>query len=178
MTPPIVSVPKPVVAGILLAMFAILFGFGLGLVFGAAESQVKQTLQSSGTAALDAAYQGDVAKKDAVVAKSWQYLLRAHLHGGAIGAAALGSIAILLLVTRLGLLAQASALSFGAGALLYAVFWLLAGFKAPGMGSTGAAKEALNLIAVPGAGLAVLGLVGSIIAVVKDTLLRHRPGVS
>jgi len=34
---------------------------------------------------LQSAYQGNVAAKDAVVKKSWEYLKRAHLNGGAIG---------------------------------------------------------------------------------------------
>ena len=55
-----------------------------------------------------------------------------------------------------------------AGALLYAIFWMWAGFKAPGLGSTGAAKEALSFIAVPGAGLALLGAAGSLFAVLFD----------
>jgi hypothetical protein len=102
------------------------------------------------------------------VAKSWEYLKRAHLHGGGIGGASLAAIAILLLTTKLGRMAQYSAAAFGAGALIYAVFWLAAGFSAPGMGSTGAAKEAFEWIAVPGAGLAILGAVGTMISVWRD----------
>ncbi len=99
--------------------------------------------------------------------KSWVYLKRAHLHGGAIGAAALGAISVLILLCPLGLVARLSALALGAGALVYAVFWLLAGLTAPGVGSTGAAKEALSYLALPGAGLCLLGLIGTIVSVVK-----------
>ena len=79
---------------------------------------------------------GDVAAKDAVVKKSWDYLKRAHLHGGAIGAAAIGSILALILLCRLGMLAKLSALAFGSGAFIYSLFWLFAGLAAPGLGST------------------------------------------
>lgn len=167
-------IPKPFSVGILLALLAILLGFGLGGVFGAAEDQMKQVLESSGTAVLDTVYHGDVAKKDAVVAKSWEYLQRAHLHGGAIGTAAMAAIAVLLLLSRRGLLACLSALAFGAGALLYSTFWLWAAWKAPGLGSTGAAKEALEFIAVPGAGLSMLGAAGTLLVVARDALLAGR----
>ena len=89
-------------------------------------------------------------------------------NGGGIGAAALGAIAAIVLLTGMGPVARWSALFFGAGALLYSIFWLWAGFKAPGLGSTGAAKEALSFIAVPGAGLALLGVAGALFAVLTD----------
>jgi hypothetical protein len=163
-----VSIPVPLRAGAALALFAVLFGFILGGVFGFNEDVIKSRLAASGNAALATAYQGDEVAKDAVVAKSWEYLKRAHMHGGGIGAAALGAIAILTLMTNWGNAARLSALSLGTGAILYAVFWLCAGFKAPGMGSTGAAKEALRFIAVPGAGLLLLGTAGALFAVLFD----------
>jgi hypothetical protein len=47
----------------------------------------------------------------------------------------------------------------GLGSLGYGIFWLLAGFLAPGMGSTGAAKESIALIAqVSGASFFVAGV--------------------
>lgn len=161
-------VPAAMRVGIMLSLSAILFGFLLGGAFGAFEPALKGRLAASADAVLATAYNGDVAAKDAVVAKSWEYLKRAHLHGGGIGGASLAAIAILLLTTRLGRMAQYSAAAFGAGALIYAVFWLVAGFSAPGMGSTGAAKEAFKWIAVPGAGLAILGALGTMISVWRD----------
>ncbi|MEO8479049.1 MAG: hypothetical protein ABI542_05390 [Gemmatimonadota bacterium] len=152
-------------AGILLALGAILLGFVLGGAFGAFEDVVKGRLADSGNAALATVYHGDVAAKDAVVNKSWTYLQRAHMHGGAIGTAALAAIAILLLTTRAGRIARFSAVAFGAGALIYAVFWLVTGFSAPGIGSTGAAKEAFKWLALPGAGLAMIGVLGTMVAV-------------
>lgn len=163
-----IPVPFQIRTGAALALSAILFGFILGGIFGFNEDAVKGRLEASGAAAVATVYQGDVAAKDAVVAKSWEYLLRAHMHGGGIGAAALGAIAAIVLLTGMGTVARWSALFFGAGALLYSIFWLWAGFKAPGMGSTGAAKEALAFLAVPGAGLALLGVAGALFAVLVD----------
>lgn len=168
------TIPKPVAAGACLSLLAIIFGFGLGGAFGAAEDAVKKRLESSGAAVLETVYKGDAAAKDAVVKKSWQYLIRAHLHAGAIGTASLASIATMILLTPLGPPAQASALAFGAGALLYSSFWLIAGFLAPGMGSTGAAKESLSFIAIPGAGLCLIGAFGTLFSVAKACFFPSR----
>jgi hypothetical protein len=165
-------VPKSIAAGLCLSLLAVLFGFVLGGVFGAAESSIKKHLDDSGTAVLQSVYQGDVAAKDAVVKKSWDYLKRAHLHGGAIGAAAIGSILALILLCRLGMLAKLSALAFGSGAFIYSLFWLFAGLAAPGLGSTSVAKETLSFIAIPGAGLCILGLCGTIVSVVRGCFFR------
>ena len=161
------DIPKTMAMGISLALMTILFGFVLGLSFGAKESSIKAHLDDSGTSALQTAYHGDVAAKDKVVNKSWSYLKRAHLHGGAIGSSALVSIMALILFGRLEMVAKLSALAFGSGALIYSLFWLFAGLTAPGLGSTGAAKESLAFLAIPGAGLCVLGLSGIIFSVVK-----------
>lgn len=166
------AVPKPVAAGACLALASILFGFVLGGAFGAVEGPILRHLDDSGTAVLETVYKGDVAAKDAVVRKSWSYLKRAHLHGGAIGTAALASILALVLLCPLGKPAQSSAVAFGAGALLYSLFWLTAGFMAPGLGSTDAAKETLSFMAIPGAGLSILGVCGTIVCVVKSCFLK------
>ena len=158
--------------GMLLALFSILFGFLLGGLFGSIEDSIKGQLRSSADAVFDTAYQGDAAKRDAVVGKSWSYLKRAHLHGGAIGAAALASTVLLGLLGSVGRLERLASISFGAGALLYASFWLAAGFTAPGVGSTHDAKEALWFLAFPGSGLAILGLLGTIASVGRFVVRR------
>ncbi len=175
MNAPVSNIPKSMAVALLLSLTAILFGFGLGGVFGAAEDSIKGTLKDSGAAVLDTTYKGDKAAMDAVVSKSWSYMKRAHLHGGAIGTASLASILALLLLARRDKLAQGSALAFGLGGLLYGVFWMAAGFMAPGLGSTDAAKEALRFLAIPGAGLSILGLLGTLVAIARDTLGRTPP---
>ncbi|MEI2719867.1 MAG: hypothetical protein V9E87_06945 [Gemmatimonadales bacterium] len=162
------TIPAPMMIGLSLALVGILLGFLLGGAFGLMEPSILAHLKASGEAVLATAYGGDVAKLDAVVDKSWTYLLRAHMHGGAIGSAALGAIGIMLLTTGRGGIAQLSALAIGAGALVYPTFWMVAAFAAPGLGGTGAAKDAYEWIAVPGAGLAILGVIGCLIAVWTD----------
>jgi hypothetical protein len=153
-------------------LLSIAFGFVLGGSFGAAEDSIKGHLRSSAEAVFETVYHGDASKRDAVVRKSWSYMKRAHLHGGAIGAAALASIVLLGLFGSPGLLERASAAAFGAGSLLYSIFWLAAGLTAPALGSTGEAKDALSFVAIPGAGLCMLGIGGTLLSVLKQLFAR------
>jgi len=162
---------RPLTGGILLALLAVAFGFGLGGAFGAVEDLLKDGLAASGAAVLDSAYGGDEAAMKKVVSKSWTYYKRAHLHANALGTAALACILLLAALGTPGIIDKIAAWSFGAGALLYGFFWLLAGSLAPGMGGTGAAKEALQLIAIPGSGLCIVGLLLTIVQVVRRGLL-------
>ena len=163
---------KPLLPGAILALTAILFGFMLGSLFGAVEHTIKGQLSASADAVFDTVYEGDQAQRDEVVAKSWSYLKRAHLHGGAIGAVALAAIVLLGLMGSVGVVERVSSLALGGGALLYAVFWLVAGFMAPGMGSTVEAKEALEFLAIPSAGLCLLGIAGTLVSAVRHSLGR------
>jgi hypothetical protein len=169
---PLQALDRTTAAGLVLSLVGILFGFGLGGVFGLAESSLKGSLEASGTAALESAYKGDVAAKDAVVKKSWDYLKRAHLHGGAIGAAGVAIITALVMFGGSGILVGGASIMLGLGSLLYGLFWLSAGFAAPGLGSTGAAKEAYSFLGVPGAGLPLVGLLLAIVAIVRAQARR------
>ena len=128
-------------------MIAILFGGSMGLSFGCCEDDVKGILKSGAEKAMAGVYAGDQAKADKVVKKSWVYMKRAHLHSQTMGVI---SIAFSLLVAWLSFPARAQlgiSLLSGLGSLGYGVFWMLSGYLAPGMGSTGAAKESVGLIA-------------------------------
>ncbi len=167
---------RPLLPGAILALLAILFGFGLGGAFGAAEDSIKGSLRSSADAVFDTVYQGDAGKRDAVLSKSWAYMKRAHMHGAAIGTAALSAILLLALLGNAGLFERILSLSLGAGALLYGIFWMLAAFTAPSLGSTSAAKESLGFLAVPGAGLSLLGVCGTLFVAVRELFAPSRPG--
>ena len=146
-------------------MMAILFGGLMGLSFGCCEDTIKDTLKVGATEALSGVYKGDKAKADKVVKKSWVYMKRAHLHSQTMGVI---SIAFSLLVAWLNFSARAQmgvSLLSGLGSLGYGFFWMVSGYLAPGMGSTGAAKESVGLIAQASggaffvAGVTLFGLV-------------------
>ncbi len=163
---------RPLAPGALLALCAIAFSFSLGGAFGIAEVAIKTHLQESANRAAEEVYAGDSQKMDAVVRKSWSYMKRAHLHGGAIGAAALGSIVLLMLLGNPGRIERLGSIAFGAGALLYSLFWLFAGLTAPSLGSTHDAKETMQFLAVPGAGLCIIGLCATLYSLVRKVFIE------
>ncbi len=133
--------------GVLVAIVAILYGGMMGLSFGCCEESIKKTLNSNAQEAMTSVYKGDQAKADKIVKKSWVYMKRAHLHSQTMGVI---SIAFSFLVAWLAYPAKAQlaiSLLSGVGSLGYGLFWMLSGYMAPGMGSTGAAKESVGLIA-------------------------------
>jgi hypothetical protein len=164
---------RPLAPGIIFALLAIFFGFSLGGSFGVAEDAIKGHLSASAAAVSDTVYHGDDAKQDKVVSKSWSYMKRAHMHGGGIGTAALASILLLGMLGNSGMLEKLSAAAVGAGSLLYPIFWLAAGLTAPGLGSTHDAKEALSFIAIPGAGLCLLGVLGTLVSAVRHLVIAR-----
>lgn len=163
---------QPALPGLLLAVLTLLFGFGMGVVFGLNEDLIKSRLSAAAAAAPASAYQQDEGAKRAVLDKSWTYMQRAHLHAGSLGAV---SVALTLVLVGLGTGARttrAVSIGLGGGSLGYSVFWLWAGFRAPGLGSTGAAKESLAWLAIPSSGLVVAGTF-AVAALIALAILRR-----
>ena len=146
---------RPALPGLALALITLLFGFGLGLVFGLNEDLIKSRLSASAAAVQTTVYHGDQAAAKPVLEKSWAYMQRAHLHAGGLGTAAIAMTLVVVLIGASPGLTRAIGLALGAGGLGYAVFWLWAGFRAPALGSTGAAKESLKWLAMPSSGAVV-----------------------
>ena len=169
---------RPVRFGLLLSVLTILFGFGLGIAFGLKEDAIKGNIKARAEAAMDTAYvrgdgSVDLVKFKAVTAKSWTYIKRAHLHANGIGTAALAMCLLLSLATRTRPTPRAiAAFLLGIGGLGYAVFWLLAGLKAPTLGSTHEAKEALTWLAMPTSGAAVIGAVLTLFFLLRNACSR------
>ena len=153
--------------GLTLALFTVLFGFAMGGIFGLNEGMIKGRLADSAAAVTTTVYEGDVAAAEPVLAKSWAYMQRAHLHAGAIGTAAIGMILVLLLIGTTRSTMRVLSLALGAGGLGYSVFWMWAGFIAPGLGSTGAAKESLRWLAMPSAGAVMLAAAAVVVLCVR-----------
>lgn len=81
--------------GIIFALLTLIYGFGLGGVFGAFEDDIKGHLESEGRSVLEAKYDNDTDKMAAVTSKSWTYFKRAHLHANGLGTSSLVLIFLL-----------------------------------------------------------------------------------
>jgi hypothetical protein len=99
---------------------------------------------------------------------------RAHLHAGATGTAAVALIGMLVLIGAAPRHLRVTAWLLGLGVLGYSAFWLWAGFRAPGLGSTGAAKESLRWLAMPSAGAMLLGTFCVLLLVTVRTVRGSR----
>lgn len=152
-------------AGLLLSFLAFFLGFGLGAAFGANEAAIKDGLANDGRAALATKYEGDAEKMQKVVSKSWSYMKRAHLHAGVLGACSMVMILALALVVPPSLPSKACSTLLGLGAPVYGLFWLLAAQSAPGLGSTGAGKDANEWAALLGSGSLIIGTVGAAVLI-------------
>jgi len=166
---------RPLGLGLILALLAGLLNIGLGIAFGAFEPSLKDGLEESGRAALVEKYGGDEAKMKAVTSKAWVYFQRAHLHGGAMSTSALACILLLAFARGPRRVMQGAAFGLGFGALGYGIFWLLAGKMAPGLGGTGAAKDALEWLALPSTGLYALGTGVTVVFVGLRLLGKAQP---
>jgi hypothetical protein len=73
-----------------------------------------------------------------------------------------------------GGLRRLASLLLGFGGLGYSSFWMLAAWRAPGLASTGAAKESLFWLATPTAGALVVGLALTLGLLVASLYARDR----
>jgi len=165
----------PLRYGIVLSLITLLYGFGLGGAFGAFESNIKGYLKANAENVSVSVYHGDQAKIKKVSDKSWVYFKRAHLHANGLGATSIGLILLLSFLPIETRIKSINAIMIGLGSLGYALFWMFAGLKAPGMGSTHLAKESLKFIAVPSSGLCVVGLLMVIFFSVKTFFGKSGP---
>ena len=161
-------------AGLVLALLTILYGQGMGIVFGLNEDAIKSRLKASAAEVRDTVYKGDDAAIKSVQDKSWTYMQRAHLHAGGMGTTALSLIVVLCLLGASRRATAVIAVALGAGGFGYSVFWMWAGFRAPALGSTGAAKESLKWLAMPSSGTFVLATV-AVFVLLAVTLVLRRP---
>jgi hypothetical protein len=172
-TPPLNSNLRAASLGLTLAVLTLLFGQGMGIVFGLNEDAIKNRLSASADEVRETVYKSDGAAIKAVLNKSWTYMKRAHLHAGGMGTTALALILLLCLLGASQCMTFAIGVGLGAGGLGYSIFWMWAGFRAPGLGSTGAAKESLKWLAMPSSGAFVLATIAVFILLIV-TLVRRQ----
>jgi len=158
--------------GLALAVVTLLFGFALGIVFGLNEDAIKSRLSASAAAVEATVYHGDPSAATPVLEKSWSYAQRAHLHAGGLGTTAIALIVALLLVGTASGPTRVLSMALGIGGLGYSLFWLWAAFRAPGLGSTGAAKESLAWLAMPSSGIFVLATAAVAMLTLRATFRR------
>lgn len=164
---------RPALAGMLLAVLTLLFGFGLGIVFGANEDAIKSRLKSSALEVRTSVYHDDDVALKAALDKSWVYVQRAHLHSGGMGSAAVGLILVAMLLGGPAMLIRAVSLGLGAGGLGYSIYWLLAAFRLPAVGNSAAAKESLAWLAMPSSAAFVTATVALVVMLIAA--MRRKP---
>ena len=160
--------------GIALALLTLLYGFSLGGAFGAFEDNIKGSLQASAEEVRSTVYEGDEAAMKKITDKSWTYMKRAHLHANGLGTAALALIFVIVGTRSSDLVRGIVSGALGAGALGYSSFWMFATMRAPALGSTHDAKESLGWLAIPSAGLCILGLTAVLVLFVRHYLLGRQ----
>ena len=171
---------SPVRFGLLFGLLAILYGWGLGLVFGAYEHEWRQRFidDAERNRALYVAKTGSEEAATAAIKKidesAWTYSLRAHMHAGGIGSIAIGGSVLLSLLSVGRTWKLLASTLLGVGAIGYPLFWMLAGMRTPGLGSTGAAKESLQWLAIPSAGGLFVGGLITFGLVIADLFVRRR----
>jgi len=164
----------PVKYGLLIALATLAYGLGLGGAFGAFEDNIKGYLKDNAIQVLSVTYKGDKVLMKKITDKSWVYFKRAHLHANGLGTTALILIFLVSCLPSNNIIKSINAVCLGLGSLGYSLFWMLAGLRAPGIGSTGMAKESLKWLAIPSAGLCIIGLAMVIWLVVISLFLRER----
>ncbi len=166
---------RPYWVALLLGMLTLVYGFGIGIAFGVAEDDMKQALNDDAQAVMAEVYKGDAAKAKGVVDKAWSYMKRAHLHAGGLGAASLVMVMLLAFACRPTMITRGAALLLGVGALGYPIYWMVAGFAAPGLGGTGAAKESFAWLGMPTSGAVVIGTLATTVLVTMALARRKAP---
>lgn len=172
-----ISLFKPVKFGLVLAIGTILFSFLLGGAFGAKEEAIFEYLNAQAQPVVATVYKGDTAKVEAVVNKSWNYFKRAHLHAGGIGTASMLLITMLAFMNIQAMAKTVVSSFIGFGSFGYSFFWLLAGMKAPSLGSTGLAKESLSWLAIPSAGFLIIGTLSVLLLIIYQLFIKKEDSV-
>ena len=175
-TSPLTPGLQSALAGMILALLTILYGQGMGIFFGVNEDAIKHWLKSSAMEVRETVYKGNDAAMKTVLDNSWNYMKRAHLHAGGMGTTAFALMIALGLLGASRRVTLVLGLALGGGGLGYSLYWMFAGFRAPGLGSTGAAKESLKWLAMPTSGMFVLATLAVLVLLVGA--LRSKPAAA
>jgi len=145
--------------GVLLALLTLLLGFGLGAVFGLAEDALKESFMATAKVTLADSATDLEQEARSLTGRAWTYMKRSHLHANGLGTSVLAMILLMTFLPAGDTLKKVTSSLLGIGALGYSTFWLLAALRTPALGSTSAAKESLNWLAMPSSAFCLVGLV-------------------
>lgn len=127
---------KVIKIGLLITLFSLMFGIGLGIAFGAKEevfkSYISENIQLNPTV-------HDDKSKD----KIWRYVQRAHFHSSGIAAYSLALLLIILVSKMKDSMKSFSATMIGIGTL-YSFSWYLMFYLAPLIGRDAAHNHILT----------------------------------
>lgn len=146
--------------GIALSLLALLGGFVMGAVFGAADGEVRAWLTRRSAEACAAAPAG-APSAEVRVERAWKYLQRAHLHANGMATSALVLVALVPFARARAVVEKLISAGLGAGAGGYACFLLLAAARTPRLGDPALVKESLKWIAMPAAGAYLAAALGA-----------------
>lgn len=127
---------KVIKVGLLITLFTLIFGTGLGIVFGAKEevfkNYISENIQANPTV-------HDDKSKD----KIWRYVQRAHFHSSGIAAYSLALLLIILVSKMRNSMKSFSATMIGIGTL-YSFSWYTMFYLAPLIGRDAAHSHILT----------------------------------
>ena len=156
---------RPIIPGMLLSMVALGIMILTGMWMGSDEEGIREGLYNAGLPLLDSMYKGDVANLTAMVGKSWDVIMRAHVHWAGLGAATLGITLLLLLVRNVpNWYKSVASIALGAGSILYPASWFYIAMNLTTLGK--ASKDDVHLLAalgIAGVGIGTLMVVGALI---------------
>ncbi|MBL4712479.1 MAG: hypothetical protein JKX75_08295 [Gammaproteobacteria bacterium] len=116
--------------GLFLVMLTLIFGVGLGIIFGIYEDEVKSYITEG------VALHADV-HDDKSNSKIWRYAQRSHFHATGIAAFSIGLILLVLVSSLKPKLKSISAILIGLGGL-YPLSWFAMFILAPSLGRSAA----------------------------------------
>jgi hypothetical protein len=142
---------KTVKIGLLLVLFGLIFGVGMGISFGIQEDRYKAFI-AEGVAAHPDLHDSKSP------AKIWRYAQRAHFHATGIAAFSLGLLMLIMHAHLKPCVKQWAAIAIGMGSL-YPLSWFTMFLLAPTMGREAAHGHVLTeLLALSGIGGLLIGI--------------------
>lgn len=138
--------------GLILAMLTLMFGVGMGVLFGVKEDSVKGYIESGISAHADV-------HDEKSQSKIWRYAQRAHFHATGVGAFALAMILLIGATSMKRTYKTLSSILIGVGSF-YSLSWFTMFLLAPSLGRS-AAHHALvtELITKITVGCMLLGII-------------------